>query len=728
MGIFDKPKVQCPHCKAMIEAESVFCKICGKQVGASKGTCQCGARINAGDKFCRICGQPVAGSEPPALQGHSWARRPSDFAARLDVDDVPGFFRRSVVVEPGTNAILIQAGRSLGTVPPGEYTLDTLTGRLGLSKERPITAILVDVGDTILEFALGDVFTADPLRIAVDCETVLQLQAPVLFLTNLMRNRRNYTLDDLRGFLAGEVDNAVREYVRTRKILELNSSVQAKRDLELDVEAHLNRTLQETGLRLVQVRTLNYRSVNMDALRQTTEEYYLEISSREAKLQGKKLLLETLKEEDLLALAEETQKILVYERRAALFERMRQAVLSDKMKEVRSEEDLENWLAGVDRERLLRADEMERFKRDLREHKEDYDLVRANLAARMKAEQEFETLQIQLRLKKDYDAAKLESDLAFERQRIEGVMGLEVQRQRLLFDQSRQQAEFAREQTRLDEILAREQRLQDEQQRNQLLIQQAQTQADVAAIERQQLSLEEEMGIVLLEKMKAMQRRDDEERKRIDLDAKARELEQYIRKMEAEFELRLREEKQKQDHDLARLQMLGTLSAEALIAASAPDQARILAELKGTEALKGMSEDQILAVAAQKSPQVAAAFVEKFRGNPQQQAELIKIYEEMLAQQKESSAGKDALHREMMAQQMAMFKQALDSQKEIAVAYAHQSPQGTTVVMPGTAGPQVLSAGGMVSGMGLKVVLCKNCGHEAQPLERFCSQCGAKLA
>ncbi len=44
--------------------------------------------------------------------------------------------------------------------------------------------------------------------------------------------------------------------------------------------------------------------------------------------------------------------------------------------------------------------------------------------------------------------------------------------------------------------------------------------------------------------------------------------------------------------------MLAGLSAEALIAAAPADRAAMLVELKRTESLKGLSEEQILAMAA----------------------------------------------------------------------------------------------------------------------------------
>lgn len=717
MSIFSA-KTKCNSCGREIPAQAVFCPYCGKATGKGKARCgHCGAEVSPGDQFCGSCGRELASVERPSMVGQVWSRRPTDFAARVDVNDVEGFFRRAVTVEPGTNAILIQAGRSLGVMPPGQYTLDTLLSRIGLSREQPITAILVDVGDTNLQFSLTDLYTSDPIRIAIDFEIVLQLHNPVLFLTNLMRSQRNYSIDQLRGFLAPEIDNAAREYVRTRRIEELNSSVQAKRDIELDVEAHINRTLEETGLRLVHVRSLNYRSEKFDATRQITEEYYLEISRREAELAGRQMLFDVMTREDVQTLAEETQKVQVYEQRAAVLERMQRAVASARMNEVRTEEDLERFLTDIDRQRLIRANEMEELKRDFAERKQDHDLARAHLLAKLKLEHEYELKRIELQRRTDLTAAQVQSELDLERKLIEGKLANESRAIQLQLEIQKQAAEAQRAQQALDDMARRERELQD-----------ALNRARIAQVEREVERLDAELGILLLEKMKAVRRRDEEERNRIELERKARELELELRKQEAELERTLRLQESQQQFELAKMERYATLSVEALVAASGPEQARLLAELKETEALRGMTEEQILARAAQYSPQVAAAFIEKFRSSPEVQQQFTALYERLIAEQKEASASKDALHREVLSQVKEMFEKAMDTQREISTAYARQQPQGTTVIFPPSGGQaQVVTGDGVAAGGVREVIVCKKCLKKWDIGTRFCPNCGAEL-
>ncbi len=63
----------------------------------------------------------------------------------------------------------------------------------------------------------------------------------------------------------------------------------------------------------------------------------------------------------------------------------------------------------------------------------------------------------------------------------------------------------------------------------------------------------------------------------------------------------------------AQLQQLSQMSAELLISVPETEQAQILASLKETETLAGMTEEQILERAAENSPEVTRAFLEKLR-------------------------------------------------------------------------------------------------------------------
>ena len=57
------------------------------------------------------------------LQTNRWQAGENDFAVRLELNDVEGFFSKKLTIEPGTRALFLERGRMIGEVPPGEYTL-----------------------------------------------------------------------------------------------------------------------------------------------------------------------------------------------------------------------------------------------------------------------------------------------------------------------------------------------------------------------------------------------------------------------------------------------------------------------------------------------------------------------------------------------------------------------------------------------------------------------------
>ena len=68
------------------------------------------------------------------------------------------------------------------------------------------------------------------------------------------------------------------------------------------------------------------------------------------------------------------------------------------------------------------------------------------------------------------------------------------------------------------------------------------------------------------------------------------------------------------------MEKMSQLSEDALILISRPEQAKPVAELEPTEILQGMSEEQILPLAAEKSPEVAGALREKFHASPRKES------------------------------------------------------------------------------------------------------------
>ncbi|MDA0282252.1 MAG: zinc-ribbon domain-containing protein [Planctomycetota bacterium] len=155
--------------------------------------------------------------------------------------------------------------------------------------------------------------------------------------------------------------------------------------------------------------------------------------------------------------------------------------------------------------------------------------------------------------------------------------------------------------------------------------------------------------------------------------------------------------------DLKRMAALNELSPETLIAMSPAEQSRLLADLRQTEALKDLTEEQILARAAEKSPEVAQALAEKYRaaGGQKSKQEMKELYERMLnSQQSQSVSQMDSIQK--------LMQTALETQRDTAVAAAQGGQPPAAASVPTT-------------------TYCPQCRNELPAAAKFCGKCGTSL-
>ncbi len=156
-----------------------------------------------------------------------------------------------------------------------------------------------------------------------------------------------------------------------------------------------------------------------------------------------------------------------------------------------------------------------------------------------------------------------------------------------------------------------------------------------------------------------------------------------------------------------------------------------MAELKQTEALKDLSDEQILARAAENSPEVAKAFAEKFRaaGGQEAQQQMQQLYERMLQEQKESSKELATSQQESARMLRELMETAVKTQRDTAVAAVQQPPgQGPAVVYPPPGSGAATVLGGQPAAPApASTVGCPQCRGQSPAGSQFCGNCGAPL-
>lgn len=714
-------KTTCPNCERTVPKKAKFCPDCGASlIGGSRICGTCGTENRSDARFCKNCGREFGESAAPEMRRNHWARREEDFAVRVEADDLPGILKHGLIVDPGVNALLVEKGAVVGTVTHGEYSIDTLGERIrewfaGRIPER-ITALLVEITPTELVFELDDLFSKDPILIRAKVRLQAEVKEPGKFLVNILKGRERLTKEYLRQYLQPEVFDVAKRWVKKYFVEDLAENLSLSEKFELALDEALRTTFRQMGLSFLNVRVLELDLAHIDRLNNIHSNYTLQISEAEAQAQGKKSWVDAKRELDLAKLAEETLKVEMEEERVALYQRMREAVMSDRMNEVYSKAEFEEFLDDIDRDKLIREKDRKEMLRDWGEEAEDHDRARAHLLAKLEIEHKYELRAIELKQRADLGEKALEAKLRLARMRATKEEEIKFAKWEFKIRRDRAEAEFRREQAKADlqqEELTRSTHLALEQ--------------DEFDEEMRQMGAELELGLKGLRGIKQV--RAEAEQAKWDLEQQKLAFE--WEKKQQQLDMELQRERIKMEHELNRLDKLGELGAEALIAASGAEQARLLADLKRAESLKEMSEEQILAAAAKDSPEVARAFQEKFRAIAEGKASQREreMYEKLLAEKESRERATVEAWDKASARAKETTERALDRMADTAQAFA-KGQGGTPIVITSSDTPAISSnqqSGSQRKDAGSEYILCPECRRKIDPDENYCPHCGKSM-
>ncbi|MDA0282502.1 MAG: GYF domain-containing protein [Planctomycetota bacterium] len=566
-----------------------------------------------------------------------WSVQDDDFAARIEIPDVKGFFLgipkgRSLAIEPGTRAILIDDGALMGEVPPGSYVMESFLERLQFGQAKQATAILARSEDVVYATRMANIATRDNVCVDVLIRWSIQVSDVTAFLHNLMGARQTLTKDELRRLIGPIVRQGVYTTVGRMEAGELTSP-ELPAVLAEGIGSQIDIKLRRYGLSFVDVHAAECTS---DAIRRTQDQ------SGENWLQTRESgLLQAageIENEQLQIKLADTQK------KVAIRRELRDAVRSDRLAKVQSKEGFRKSIEELDRHRILRKDERDRLIASIDEGKQDGQLQRDHFLATLDIERERELAEL-----------REEMDFALQSQNLQHEIALSEltqQKESLKWKQQLQKEaeELAhRHQLKLESIKSRWEQIRESnaQKRDELL---------QALLHRQKVDdLKSDLELARAERITRIAIMESE------LNARLKKEKLEVEKRRQEWELELRDKKSTSQLDrLAKVQQLNADFAErqqrmqADIEILKADNASER-ELKRIDAMSGLGTEALIATTEIANAQ-ALADLKKIEAGASHadtlNEERLRMYEKMNETERtKADAIADAYRTAMLAQQ-----------------------------------------------------------------------------
>ena len=519
-------------------------------------------------------------------KNHRWSAPADIFARSISIDDSEisrGMLTDSIVIEPGTRACAMVDGRFLGEIPAGEFTFRDFRDKLQFWRKGQATFLLTRSDVVRLPVNCDGFVSADDVPIDMRIDVGVQIDNPVLFMNNLMGPRREYPVHELAERLTPAVKQEAWVATARLRVDDLRGPAIAAKVAQQVVDA-IAPSFRRYGLKVFSVEGMLMQPSGM-------EKHWEKVKDNNVDVAGERLTNKRMGDD-----------VGILTERIGLREKLRDIAISDQFDQARSEEELKALISQVDKARLLRKEEIEQLFEGFEQRKDDREAIRRHIVEVLDVnrQQEIDQLRIQVGHTLELASKKNELELAEATNSVENLQWRnEIAREIELAEKRRKERkkDLAAKWERLREVqrqrqdgswekLLHEQR--EEAIRTELAVKEAERQRRVQLLEVESAAQIEAQKIIA-----------ERQRREFELEIGGREsdaqldrlkrvqdmnFDGHARQVQFDAELKGQAESRTQSHEIEKLKTMGTLSAEALIAASNGDNARALAELKMQEA------------------------------------------------------------------------------------------------------------------------------------------------
>lgn len=374
-----------PRCGYRVKKSARRCSQCGAAPPGGWAKCPgCSKWVGVESEFCWNCGNTLHPEDRTALADGHWQKPTGLVAKRVEVGDVKKTLHKGkLLVEEGSAAILLQAGKYRDLLKPGAHTMESLGHRINnWGDPPPRTVILVDSGDLCLPVRVEDLRAAEEIPVELYAEIVVRLapngKRAEALVQNVIKDSRELGYDAFAEFLKGEIRYAVRNLCNTTTVEDLFKDPEVRVRIEDELQRVVAESQDRYGFELVRVSSAEFTGKDYEMLRQKSAE--IEIKRRQIEFD----------------------------------QRLRDIVVKNRMSEFTTEKELEEFVAQLAHEKDVSDEHRDQELSLLRlTHRGELDAKAASLAMAAEMEKTAHDLGVKLNWD-DYTRSKLIEDAKAE--------------------------------------------------------------------------------------------------------------------------------------------------------------------------------------------------------------------------------------------------------------------------------------------------------------------------
>ncbi|HBT77752.1 MAG TPA: hypothetical protein DEB39_12700 [Planctomycetaceae bacterium] len=531
------------------------------------------------------------------MSNNTWTASANEFAARIELDDLSGYFSKQLTVERGTRALVIDDGIYLGEVAAGTYTLKSFTDKLKFWRSaKRVDVILARQDDVAMTFEADKIPTAEELLVKIRVQLTVQIQDIALFARNLLGSRKSLSVDEMHAAVEPIIRQALREAVRQIGIAAL-CSPEVRPVLVTALREATQRSLLRYGIGCVDIQTAEIANEQYDSQRRKTGEIWLQDqSTTQQKALDQVLDRETLqkierreREIELNVLAENAEidakeaDVAMTMRRNAVRKNMREAINSELFNKATNREEFNAFLFEIDKQRLLRDDERHELENAFEAKKQDRDAARALLVRKLELQREAELDLLSATIGHARKVRSLHHEIELskmvedeENRKWRETLAGEIEKATLYFEEELKNLKRQQELTSKNAAFLRDEEWQQ-------LLQRQKTARLAGEINEEAAARDVRVQRIQDEYAAEQKRRDYVLQKEMQLDQmqQLKAMEEMNRERERfESELLLNALSQKHGREIERLNTMGKMGVEALIASAQAENAALLANVQ----------------------------------------------------------------------------------------------------------------------------------------------------